>query len=139
MIGDDIHVVANRILAISLAEAGFSAFNLGTHNTAEDFVAAVLETEAHAVLVSSLNGEGEYWCANLRRRFADVGRGDTLLYAGGNLVVADRPEKEVIALFKSYGFDRVFYRTADFSEVLRLLAEDLQAVSVLDSPLPVGT
>ena len=126
VIGDDIHVVANRILAISLAEAGFRAFNLGTHNTAEDFVAAALETEADAVLVSSVNGEGEYWCADFRQRFVDVGREDILLYVGGNLVVGDRRQDEVVTLFKYFGFDRVFYRNADFGEVLRLLAEDLR-------------
>lgn len=142
VIGDDIHVVANRILAISLAEAGFRAFNLGTHNTAEDFVAAALETEADAVLVSSVNGEGEYWCADFRQRFVDVGRGDILLYVGGNLVVGDGRQDEVVALFRSFGFDRVFYRAADFGEVLRLLAEDIQShVSrprALESPVHVG-
>lgn len=129
VIGDDIHVVANRILSIALSEAGFQPYNLGTHNTPEDFVAAALEVEAHAVLVASINGEGEYWCTNFRQRFEEVGRGDILLYAGGNLVVGDRPEDQVVSLFKSYGFDRVFYHNADFNEVLKLLAEDLQGGS----------
>ena len=125
VIGDDIHVVANRILAIGLAEAGFQPFNLGTHNRAEDFVDAALEVEADAVLVSSLNGEGEYWCEDFRRRFDEIGRTDILLYAGGNLVVGDRPDKEVVSLFSDYGFDRVFYRNAKFDEVLQLLKVDL--------------
>ena len=30
VIGDDIHVVANRILEIGLVDAGFQSFNLGT-------------------------------------------------------------------------------------------------------------
>lgn len=126
VIGDDIHVVANRILSIALSEAGFQPYNLGTHNVPEDFVAAALEAEAHAVLVSSINGEGEHRCTNFRKHFEKVGLGDILLYAGGNLVVGDREEGQVVSLFKSYGFDRVFYHNANFNDVLRLLAEDLQ-------------
>ena len=126
VIGDDIHVVANRILTIALSKAGFQPYNLGTRNFPEDFVAAALEVEAHAVLVSSINGEGEHWCANFRKYFEDVGLEDILLYVGGNLVVGDRPEKEVVSLFKSYGFDRVFYHSADFNYALKLLKEDLK-------------
>jgi methylaspartate mutase sigma subunit len=126
VIGDDIHVVANRVLSIALADAGFQSYNLGTHNVPQDFVDAALEVEAHAVLVSSINGEGEYWCANFRQRFVEVGREDILLYVGGNLVVGDRPEDEVVALFKSYGFHRVFYRSANFNDIMGLLAEDLR-------------
>jgi methylaspartate mutase sigma subunit len=127
VIGDDIHVVANRILAIGLEAAGYEAFNLGTHNTVEDFVAAALETEADAVLVSSLNGEGETWCVDFRDRFAKIGRAEIVLYAGGNLVIGDREAKEVVELFTSWGFDRVFYRTANFDEMFALLSRDLQA------------
>ncbi|MCI0441331.1 MAG: methylaspartate mutase subunit S [Chloroflexi bacterium] len=127
VIGDDIHVVANRIFAIGLADAGFCAFNLGTYNTVDDFVEAAVEVEADAVLVSSLNGEGEHWCENFRQRFEAQGMGDIVLYIGGNLVVGDRDEAEVVPLFESWGFDRVFYRHADFNEVFRLLREDIQS------------
>ena len=126
VIGNDIHVVANRILALSLKDAGFRAFNLGTHNKVEDFVAAAIEVEAHAVLVSSLNGEGEHWCVNFRRWFEDAGVPDMPLYIGVNLVVGDRDEEEVVARFVEYGFDRVFYRSADFNEVLNLLSDDVE-------------
>jgi methylaspartate mutase sigma subunit len=126
VIGDDIHVVANRILAIGLADAGFRAFNLGTHNLVDDFVDAAVEVEADAVLVSSLNGEGEHWCEGFRERFEAQGMSGIVLYIGGNLVVGDRKEDEVVSLFKSWGFDRVFYRHADFNEVFRLLREDIE-------------
>ena len=53
-------------------------------------------------------------------------RPDMLLYVGGNLVVGDRPEDEVVALFKSWGFDRVFYRNANFTEMFSLLRQDLE-------------
>jgi methylaspartate mutase sigma subunit len=125
VVGHDIHVVANRIIEIGLRELGFDAYNLGTNNLPEDFVAASLEVEAHAVLVSSINGEGEYWCAHFRPRFTEAGLDDILLYIGGNLVIGDRNEDEVVGLFRSFGFDRVFYRTRNLTAALRQLAGDL--------------
>ena len=125
VIGDDIHVVANRILEIGLVDAGFQPFNLGTHNTAEDFVSATLEVEADAVLVSSLNGEGEHLCNDFRDRFESVDRKDIVLYIGGNLVVGDRSDNEVVDLFESWGFDRVFYRTRGFAEMFEMLKSDI--------------
>ena len=126
VIGYDIHVVANRILTSALKEAGFQPYNLGPNNQPDDFVYAALEVEANSVLVSSLNGEGEYWCNGFRQRFNKIGREDILLYAGGNLTVGERPEEEVVSLFKSFGFDRVFYKTSDFETVLNVLRKDLR-------------
>lgn len=125
MIGDDIHVVANRILAIGLQEAGFQPYNLKTHNTPENFIEAALEVEADAVLVSSLNGEGGQWCRGFRKRFEAVEMPDVILFAGGTLVVGDYSPAEVNELFTEYGFDRVFYQRADFAEVFRLLGDDI--------------
>ena len=73
VIGDDIHVVGNRIMQLALEESGFQVFNLRTRNRPEHFCQAALEANAHAVFVSSLNGEGEYWCADFRKRFAEAG------------------------------------------------------------------
>ena len=41
VIGNDTHVVANRILYLGLTEVGFNVCNLGTNNTPEDFVDAL--------------------------------------------------------------------------------------------------
>lgn len=125
VVGHDIHVVANRILAIGLAENGFRPYNLGTSNEVEDFVGAALETGARAVLVSSINGEGEGACAGIGARFASAGLGGVLLYAGGNLVVGDRSSEEVERLFLDYGFHRVFHRPTTFEPVFAALRQDL--------------
>ena len=53
VIGDDIHVVGNRIIQLALEESGFQVFNLRTRNRPEHFCQAALEVNAHAVLVSS--------------------------------------------------------------------------------------
>ena len=125
VIGNDTHVVANRILYLGLTEVGFNVCNLGTNNTPEDFVDAVCETSAAAVLVSSINGEGEYWCINFREHFRKRGIENILLYIGGNLVVGERKKSEVINLFESYGFDRVFYQTTTISQAIQILSKDL--------------
>ena len=126
VIGDDIHIVGNRIMQLALEESGFQVFNLRTRNRPEHFCQAALETNAQAVLVSSLNGEGEYWCANFRKQFSDAGLGDVLLYVGGNIIVGKRPMDEVVALFKSYGFDRVYHQQPDIGVAIADLLEDLK-------------
>ena len=126
VIGDDIHVVGNRIMQLALEESGFQVFNLRTRNRPEHFSQAALETNAHAVFVSSLNGEGEYWCAGLRRQFEEAGLHGVLLYVGGNIVVGKRPKDEVVALFRGYGFDRVYYQEPDIGIAITDLVEDLK-------------
>ena len=126
VIGDDIHIVGNRIMQLALEESGCQVFNLRTRNRPEHFVQAALEVNAHAVFVSSLNGEGEHWCADFRLQFAAVDLGHVLLYVGGNVVVGSRPEAEVVSLFKSYGFDRVYHQRPDIGAAITALFEDLQ-------------
>ena len=126
VIGDDIHVVGNRIMQLALEESGFQVFNLRTRNRPEHFCQAALEANAHAVFVSSLNGEGEYWCADFRRQFNDAGLDDVLLYVGGNIVVGKRPTNEVVALFNDYGFDRVYHQQPDIGVAIADLLEDLK-------------
>ena len=125
LVGRDIHVVANRILVIGLAESGFRPYNLGISNDIDDFADGALETGARAVLVSSVNGEGEGACRGIGARFAAAGLADVLLYAGGNLVVGDRSSAEVERLFTGYGFHRVFHRPTTFRPVFAALRLDL--------------
>jgi methylaspartate mutase sigma subunit len=126
VIGDDIHIVGNRVMQLALEESGFQVFNLRTRNRPEHFCQAALETNAHAVFVSSLNGEGEYWCADFRKQFDDAGLSNILLYVGGNVIVGKRPKDEVVTLFKSYGFDRVYHQQPDIGVAIADLMEDLK-------------
>ena len=126
VVGDDIHVVGNRIMQLALEETGFAVYNLRTRARPEHFCQAALEVNAHAVLVSSLNGEGEYWCSNFRERFVAMGLPDVLLYAGGNLVVGKRPREDVEALFRTFGFDRVYHQQPDLDLAINHLHEDLR-------------
>lgn len=126
VVGDDIHVVGNRIMELALRESGFQVFNLGTRNRPEHFCEATLEVNADAVFISSLNGEGEHWCADFRLRMNGFGLEHVVLYAGGNLVVGKRPEHEVVQLFKTFGFDRVYHQKPDISGAIADLLEDLR-------------
>jgi methylaspartate mutase sigma subunit len=126
VIGDDIHIVGNRIMQLALEECGFTVYNLRTCNRPARFVQAALEVNAHAVFVSSLNGEGEYWCSDFRKDFSAVGLNNILLYVGGNIVVGKRSQEEVIALFKGFGFDRVYHQPSDIRVAIRQLEEDLK-------------
>lgn len=125
VIGDDIHVVGNRIMQLALEESGFSVYNLRTRNRPHHFCHAALEVNAHAVFVSSINGEGEYWCSNFRGHFNDIGLNDILLYAGGNVVVGKRNHEDVTKLFMQYGFNRVYHQQPDIEVAIRDLHEDL--------------
>jgi methylaspartate mutase sigma subunit len=126
VIGDDIHVVGNRVMQLALEEAGFAVYNLGTRNRPHHFCEAALEVNAHAVFVSSLNGEGEYWCGSFRNQFDFAGLNEILLYVGGNIIIGHRDNSEVEALFRAYGFNRVYYQQPDLQVAISDLQEDLR-------------
>lgn len=126
VIGNDIHVVANRIIDLTLQNAGFLTCNLGTNNRVDDFIDAAIEVEPHAVLVSSINGEAETWCANFRPRFRAAGISDVLLYLGGTLVIGEAERQDVERKFLALGFDRVFYRNTDIDGVIETLKRDIE-------------
>ena len=62
VIGSDAHIIGNRILEIALTDAGYNVVSLGILVSQEEFIAAAVETNASAILVSSLYGMGEIDC-----------------------------------------------------------------------------
>jgi len=91
VIGDDIHVVGQSHHAVGPGGVRVPGVQPPDAQSPRAILQAALETNAHAVFVSSLNGEGEYWCANFRKQFSDAGLGAVLLYVGGNIIVGKRP------------------------------------------------
>lgn len=108
VIGADVHAVGNKILALSLEQAGFNVVNLGVMVAQEEYIAAAIETNADAILVSSLYGHGEIDCQGLRQKCEEAGLKDIVLMAGGNLVVGKQDFSEVEKRFKAMGFTRVY-------------------------------
>ena len=117
VVGNDIHVVANRLIDISLEERGFEVFNLGVNTYLEEFMDAVIETDADVLLISSLNGEAEGWCRDLQILKSQYDFNNVAFMIGGNLGVGEMNEEELVPRFKKYGFDLVFHQT-DLNEGL---------------------
>ena len=125
VVGNDIHVVANRLIDISLEERGFEVFNLGVNTYLEEFMDAVIETDADVLLISSLNGEAEGWCRDLQILKSQYDFNNVAFMIGGNLGVGEMDENELVPRFQNYGFDLVFHQT-DLNEGLDQLEAFLQ-------------
>ena len=80
VIGSDCHSVGNKILEAFFSENGFHVINLGVMVSQDEFIDAAIESDAKAILVSSLYGHGEIDCAGLRDRCVERGLQDIVLY-----------------------------------------------------------
>ena len=127
VIGFDCHSVGNKILEAWFTESGFKVTNLGVMVSQEEFIAAAIETDAKAILVSSLYGHGEIDCAGLREKCIEKGLEDMLLYVGGNLVVGKTPFPQVEEKFLKMGYDRVFGPDCSLEKVSEMLKADIAA------------
>ena len=108
VIGADCHAVGNKILDHAFSKAGFHVVNIGVLSSQEEFIDAAIETDAKAILVSSLYGHGEIDCKGLKAKCIEAGLEDVILYAGGNLVVGKQDFEKVEKRFKDMGFNRVY-------------------------------
>ena len=108
VIGADVHAVGNKILERAYSDAGFKVVNLGVMVSQEEFVNAAVETDAAAIIVSSLYGHGEIDCRGLREKCDEAGLTNIKLYVGGNLVVGKTEFDQVEKTFKAMGYDRVY-------------------------------
>jgi methylaspartate mutase sigma subunit len=127
VIGSDCHSVGNKILEAFFSENGFHVINLGVMVSQDEFIDAAIESDAKAILVSSLYGHGEIDCEGLRQKCIERGLEDIILYAGGNLVVGKSPLEAVERKFKALGFDRVFGPNVDLHEAADMLRADIAA------------
>ncbi len=125
VIGADCHVVGNKILEHSFSASNFKVINLGVMVSQEEFIAAAIETNARAIIVSSLYGHGEIDCRGLREKCIEAGLKDILLYVGGNLVIGKNDFKEVEEKFLAMGFDRVFPSGSSPEDGIEALKQDL--------------
>ena len=108
VIGADVHAVGNKILTYALEEAGFKVVNLGVMVSQEEFIDAAVETNADAILVSSLYGHGEIDCNGLRDKCEEAGLKNIPLLAGGNLVVGKQNFEDVEKRYMDMGFTKVY-------------------------------
>lgn len=128
VIGSDCHAVGNKILEAFFSQKNFHVINLGVMVSQDEFIDAAVETDAKAILVSSLYGHGEIDCDGFRDRCIERGLESIILYVGGNLVIGKHPRSYIDDLYLSMGFNRVFGPDADLEEASRLLHEDIHAL-----------
>jgi methylaspartate mutase sigma subunit len=111
VVGNDIHVVANRLIDLSLQARGFEVFNLGVNTYLEEFFDAAVETGAEVLLISSLNGEAEGWAREvklLKSRYKTLDK--LIMMIGGNLTVGSGRAEDIIPKYRNYGFDLVCHQ-----------------------------
>lgn len=123
VVGNDIHVVANRLIDLSLKARGYEVYNLGVNTYLEEFFDAVVETGAEVLMISSLNGEAEGWGREvklLKSKYKKLD--DVIMMIGGNLVVGSGNTEDIVARYKKYGFDLVCHQV-DLNTGLDLLQE----------------
>lgn len=123
VVGNDIHVVANRLIELSLDARGYEVFNLGVNTHLEEFFDAVVETGAEILLISSLNGEAEGWSREVRALKSHYkGLDNLIMMIGGNLAVGTGNAEEIMEKYKKYGFDLVCHQI-DLNTGLDLLED----------------
>ena len=125
VIGADVHAVGNQILYHAFTDAGFDVVNLGVMVSQEEYIAAAIEADADAIVVSSLYGQGELDCRGMRQKCDEAGLQGILLYVGGNIVIGKQPFDEVEKRFKAMGFDRAFPPGTTPETTIEYLKKDL--------------
>jgi methylaspartate mutase sigma subunit len=124
-IGDDIHSFGIKVINHALESAGFRVVSLGIQTPQEDFVKAAMESDAKAILVSSMSGHARLLCEGLRANCTEAGLGDIVLYVGGTLSTGDTPWPELQQIFLDMGYTRVFPATTMPGEIITALKQDL--------------
>ncbi|NIB40580.1 methylaspartate mutase subunit S [Pseudomaricurvus alkylphenolicus] len=127
VVGNDIHVVANRLIDLSLRARGYDVYNLGVNTHLQEFFDAVVETGAEVLMISSLNGEAEGWGREVRllkSKYKSLD--DVIMMIGGNLTVGSGNAEDIVARYKNYGFDIVCHQM-DLNTGLDMLQDLLEA------------
>jgi methylaspartate mutase sigma subunit len=125
-IGSDSHSIGQWVLAKYLEEKGFNVVKLGICVSQQEFLDAVIEVDADLVCVSSLYGMGFQDAVGMKERFIEAGKGDVLMYIGGQLEVGSEADwSETHNRFKEIGFDRVYSRSAKLEDIAADIEKDL--------------
>jgi methylaspartate mutase S subunit len=125
-LGMDAHVIGTKVLSRALREAGFNVIQLGMQTPPEEFIKAAQETDADAMLISSLYGMAEYDLRGFKEQCLEAGLGHVILYIGGLLGVSRHDFSEDEKKFKALGFDRVYPPEADLKKAINDLRRDLK-------------
>lgn len=126
-VGTDCHVIGTKVLSRALKDAGFNVVALGMQVSPEEFIKVAQETNAAAILMSSLYGMADIDLKGFNEKMLEAGLGDVLLYIGGIVGMGRHDFKEDEDKFKKLGFDRVYPPEADLDAAIDDLKSDLKS------------
>jgi methylaspartate mutase S subunit len=128
-VGSDVHVIGTKVLSRALKDAGFNVVALGMQVSPEEFIKVAQETNADAILMSSLYGMADIDLKGFNEKRLEAGLGDILLYIGGIVGMGKHDFKEDEEKFKKLGFDRVYPPETDLDAAIEDLQNDLRVKS----------
>jgi len=126
-VGMDAHVVGTKVVSRAFKDAGFNVVALGMQVSPEEFIRVAQETDASAILMTSLYGMADLDLQGFKQKCEEAGLGDVILYIGGILGIGRHDFKEDEEKFKNLGFDRVYPPEADLAAAIEDLRRDLKA------------
>jgi methylaspartate mutase sigma subunit len=127
VIGEDVHIIGIRIVEHALRDAGFRIVSLGAQVSQEQYIEAAVETDADALLVSSLGGHASIMVPGLREKCDEAGLKNILLYLGGQLIMGGMEWEDSEKMFRDMGFNRVYPSEVPLSRVIEDLETDCMA------------
>lgn len=125
-IGQDAHSIGTALLSRFLKEKGFKVIELRALVQPDEFIEVAKETNAAAILISSLYGMGEMDLKGFKEKCVESGLKDVLLYVGGYLKIGRHDWGEDEKRFKKMGFDRVYPPEVSLDTVFKDLSADLK-------------
>lgn len=128
VIGSDCHTVGNKIIHHKLQENGFDVINIGVLSPQIDFINAALETNADAIIVSSIYGYGELDCQGMREKCKEYGLENILLYVGGNIGNGNEEWSNIEERFEAIGFNRIYKPGTAIEITIEDLKKDLKLI-----------
>lgn len=128
VIGSDCHTVGNKIIHNKLQESGFDVINIGVLSPQIDFINAALETNADAIIVSSIYGYGELDCQGMREKCREYGLENILLYVGGNIGNGNEDWSDIEKRFETIGFNRIYKPGTAIEVTIEDLKKDLKLI-----------
>lgn len=110
--GLDGHDRGAKVVARALRDAGMEVIYTGLHQTPEQIVQTVIQEDADAVGLSVLSGAHMTLFARVMELLAEHGVTDVVVFGGGIIPDADRPELERL------GVATVFTPGATMAEIV---------------------
>ena len=126
-VGVDAHVIGTKIVSRALRDAGYAVVELGAQTPPEEFIKVAQETDADAILMSSLYGMAEMDLQGFKEKCIEAGLEEVLLYIGGILGVSRHNFQDDEKRFKEMGFDRVYPPESDIQLAIQDLRGDLMS------------